>query len=638
MTTRQYSNSNLNTISSNMNGIITAADNNLVRAATAADYQLYGGQINNQMSGRNKGYQEDVMVKNQQSLRSHYKGKYSFKSSKLNINRPTSMQVLENNGIHCHKAKYFPSSKLSQQQSGEQQHFNVMRALKPQRSSKGLLNFQRMAAAFGDDLISEDIIELSRNNSNQDALFQDRPFLPIHSPQYSDKMYSDIQADLQSKQNVMNATGEFSGASERKMIPAFDWRKDQQQNQQSKQRTNINNKANQQSKQTNQKPIHKYKTFKKQLATFQRQMYNRKQMKLITQQQQQNQISQSQERHLPTDSQMSQTHDLGLKISNAKAHETSALNESPKELIVCRREPIIYKKPTNNEGQVHSCKNNEEVKRRRRRNRGRNQFKNKIGKNFQNEKINEPYQNQQQLRNFSGKSKFIKKSQNFGKDKAFKREAYDQFQRRIQKAKHLKPFEVSKNRQHTPHNTSQFLAQDFMNRKCQEISIDIEFSEMKDSTEQNIVNKWQNEKAQEGRNCQQKEREFRLDMFGDSQQSTSVGDISGEEDLYQEQHRLSSQPGLTMQGMVDEDMFTIDLSESEDSTINSPLKDYFITNADIVSQPVLTNHQTKMISIDDLDSNELMMTIESNQELITSLENELMKKMNMIKRNKLDLE
>jgi hypothetical protein len=56
---------------------------------------------------------------------------------------------------------------------------------------------------------------------------------------------------------------------------------------------------------------------------------------------------------------------------------------------------------------------------------------------------------------------------------------------------------------------------------------------------------------------------FSAEERGCSQFSTSAGEISGEDDCVND-YRLSSQPGLTMQGMVDDDLFDIILSEEDD--------------------------------------------------------------------------
>ena len=136
--------------------------------------------------------------------------------------------------------------------------------------------------------------------------------------------------------------------------------------------------------------------------------------------------------------------------------------------------------------------------------------------------------------------------------------------RNQERKRKLKPFEFAFKRPPTPHNTTQFLINNFQNYNQQEkmpIGFCETFKPVERVQELNLIAKSTTEKSED----------FLINSNNlwkivDSQQSTSAGE-SSDDDFYSA--RISSIPGLTMQGIVDEDMFEVNLDEASDEFYNS---------------------------------------------------------------------
>lgn len=82
-------------------------------------------------------------------------------------------------------------------------------------------------------------------------------------------------------------------------------------------------------------------------------------------------------------------------------------------------------------------------------------------------------------------------------------------------------------------------------------------------------------------------------------------------------------PGLTMQGMVDDDMFSISLSEEDDCSLYE--------KKDEQKRSTLDKGQSQ--TLDGMNEMELTCTLQSNQLLIDALEKEIIKRQKLINNN-----
>eukprot|EP00347_Sterkiella_histriomuscorum_P011104 403373741 len=262
------------------------------------------------------------------------------------------------------------------------------------------------------------------------------------------------------------------------------------------------------------------------------------------------------------------------------------------EQVVCQSQPVNYKDKTQDLKNHEPHRSDQSHNKRKRWHKKRSQ---KQQKKFQGYKAQH---NHQEITKGIKKQKYIKKSQ-------------------FKKAKgQLKKFALLGKRHNAPLNTTQFIINDMEDRQVSQ------------NQENHMFSHWPLNKA-----CFEEDKEYEFQTFSqskhlftnqnnrDSQISTTTGDVSEEESLARNEIQLMNEPGLSMEGFINDDMFEINLSEAEDFLYNEKTDNQM----EFLQQ---NDYQQLEIDLESCDEDDLMKKLKSNQILIEALQKEAALKRN----------